>query len=147
MYFSPIFICLLRLEEPTLTNSLLLCKASDKSAAKFKYFFSNDKAILTYWFLKNILFGFYKRASATSSYFNRLKQISFMSYRKDLNDKFQKNKLTASKLRLLFILSVRVDMMAESWRFSSNISNFLLLISNTYMLKPNACKHSVKDML
>ena len=62
--FSRIFSWLLRRRKAILIKSSLLCKCSNKFAPKYKFFASNNEAILTYRPLKNTFFTFYKRYSA-----------------------------------------------------------------------------------
>ena len=82
MYFSLTFTLLLGCKETTLTKSLLLCERSVKFASKCKSLASNNEAILTYWIpLKNIVYTFYKRDSATFKHLNSLDQIYLMSYK------------------------------------------------------------------
>ena len=53
---------------------------------------SDNLAILTYWTFKDTFFTFYKRDTATFNLLNCLDRKSLMSYKKDLNDMFQKIK-------------------------------------------------------
>ena len=69
MYFSRTFTLLLRRKETTLNNSSLLCERSVQFAPERKFVASNNEAILTFWPLKNTLFKFYKRDSATLELF------------------------------------------------------------------------------
>ena len=59
---------------------------------------SDNLAILTYWIFKDTFFTFYKRDSATFNLLNCLDRKSLMSYKKDLNDTFQKIKNHACSL-------------------------------------------------
>ena len=48
----------------------LFCKSSNKSAAKYKFLFLNDQAILTYCLLTNSIFSLYDRDSANFKFLN-----------------------------------------------------------------------------
>ena len=63
MYFSCAFTCFLQCKEAILTPFSLLCESSDKFAPNFNFLASNNKAILTYWSLKNTFSMFHKRDS------------------------------------------------------------------------------------
>ena len=79
MYFSWIFTSLLWHKEAILTQLLSICENSDKFAPTCKFLTSNDKATLTYSYLKNTFFTFYKPDPAIFELLNSLDLISLTS--------------------------------------------------------------------
>ena len=90
IYFSRIFIWLLRCTEPTVSKSSLLFESFNKFTYKCKFPVLITRALPTYWLEKNAFFVFYKRDAATYRLLNCLGETSKMSYKKHFSDKLYK---------------------------------------------------------
>ena len=118
MYFSLTFTLLLASKKTTLTKLLLLCERSVKFASKCKSLASNNEAILTYWIpLKNIVYMFYKRDSATFKHLHSLDRICLMSYKTHWMVNLKKRELKTSKSCLIFTSAEIAYLIAEARMF------------------------------